>query len=158
MHPPTHHATGLRQSTHNQAPLEVVDQLRQRIEQRYSSIREAFMRLDRDNNGTLDRPEILAVLSEFNIQPRHLNALIASIDTNGDGVVSFSEFSAALRPSAGAFADRFSDRFVTNRHVVVPNAAGGQVFVNDNLGLARSGELRPDAELLRLPQRSHGDA
>lgn len=153
---PSYHATGLRQTS--QAPADVIEQLRQRVEMRYASLKDAFMRLDRDNNGCLSRDEVLAALAEFNIPPRHLNSLLASIDTNGDGVLSFSEFSAALRPRVGAFSDRLPDRFVTNGHVVVPRAAGGQILMNDNLGLARSGgEYRPDTELLQ-PRSCAGDA
>ena len=97
---PSHHATGLglRQTGHAQPPTDVIEQLRQRVETRYSSLRDAFMRIDRDNNGSLSRDEVLAALAEFNIPPRHLNSLLAAIDTNGDGVLSFSEFSA--RPCA----------------------------------------------------------
>lgn len=163
MHMPTmaamspFHATGLRQLPASPDQPDVVDQLRQRVEMKFGSLRAAFCRLDRDNSGYLSRDEILAALHDFNISPRHLNNLVGSIDTNRDGLISFAEFSAALRPRADAFAARHTpDRFVTNRHVVAPNVAGGQVFMNDNLSLARSGEVRPDAGLVPLPLHGAG--
>lgn len=156
---PSHHATGLRQQPNSpgQKPIDALEQLRQRVELKFASFRDAFMRMDRDNNGYISKDELLNALSDFNIPPRHLSSLLAAIDSNGDGVVSFSEFSAALRPRADAYSARgFADRYVTNRHVVNPNMAGGQVMMNDNLGQALSGEYRPDAELLSLPRSGGG--
>lgn len=156
---PSQHAAGLRQqpmSTINSE--EALEKLRQRVEMRFSSLREAFRRMDRDNSGFLSRDEILVALADFNISPKHLNSLVALLDTNRDGLVSFSEFSAALRPQTGAFTTRLPDRFVTNKHVCTPNVKGGQILINDNLKIGGSGECRPDAELLALPRHGSHDA
>lgn len=112
---------------------------------------DAFRKIDSDSSGNLSRDEIEQAMRAFNIPSHHIDALLRELDTNCDGVVSFSEFSAGMRPSASAFASRSPDRFVTNRHVIAPNT-GNQVLINDNLPFARSGEYRPDAQLVPLPR------
>jgi len=142
-------------STPNRATqqADVMDTLRLRIEMRYRDLASAFRAIDKDSSGFLTRDEITSALADNNIPTRHIESLLRGLDTNHDGLVSFAEFSAALRPSAAAFASSSHDRFVTNRHVIAPNVAGGQVLINDNLAqaLARPGEIRPDAALLPLP-------
>lgn len=132
--------------------------LRHKIEASHFSLTEAFRILDRDNSGMLDRDELEAALIKYNIPSRNVAQFMRKLDTNCDGVVSYAEFAAALSPRADAFGARLpADRFVANRHVLVPGAAGGQVMPNDNLPLrAAGGELRPEAELMRLPQSCMG--
>ncbi|XP_032831931.1 uncharacterized protein LOC116955076 [Petromyzon marinus] len=57
-----------------------------------------FKAIDTDNSGTLTAKEILAVLNNPNLKSpkkhtlKEVEALVASIDTSGDGKVDFKEF------------------------------------------------------------------
>jgi len=138
---------------HTLADDDVMAQLRHKIETQHRSLTEAFRLLDRDNSGFLDRNELEAALVRYNIPGHLVSQFMRKLDTNCDGIVSFAEFAAALSPRVDVFGERCTrDRFVANRHVVVPNSPGGQVWINDNLPLgAAGGELRPDAALMPLP-------
>jgi len=138
---------------HTHGDDDIMAQLRHKVETQHRSVTDAFRILDRDNSGGISREELEAALVRYNIPAHHISQFMRKLDTNCDGVVSFAEFAAALSPRADAFGARCSpDSFVANRHVVVPNVAGGQVWHNDNLPLgAASGELRPDAQLMGLP-------
>mmetsp|Transcript_26603 Transcript_26603/g.66643 ORF Transcript_26603/g.66643 Transcript_26603/m.66643 type:complete len:341 (-) Transcript_26603:88-1110(-) len=56
----------------------------------------AFEEADKDGNGTLDHSEIIDVLEalgtgELALKPGEINAMIAAVDVNDDGKVSYSE-------------------------------------------------------------------
>lgn len=146
------------QSPAHGAAAQALETLRLRLETRFHDLGHAFRAIDKDCSGALTRDEVEAALLENNIPTRHIESLLRQLDTDCDGLVSFAEFSAALRPQAAAFSPHQRDRFVTNRHVIAPNVAGGQVLINDNLPLAKSGECRPDAALLALPRGGGGGA
>jgi len=127
---------------------EVVDSLRLKLETKWSTMLQAFRKMDRDGSGYLDRDEIEQFLAEFNMPRHHIDNLLRQLDTNGDGKVSFAEFSQGFQPRTGAVINLPSEeRYVTNRHVV----ASPQVLVNDNLAVSRKSEVRPDTQLLPLP-------
>jgi len=52
-------------------------------------IRQAFDHLDKDKSGTLTIPELKDAL---NVSTHEAKALVASIDTDNDGLISFEEF------------------------------------------------------------------
>jgi len=141
------------------APADPLETLRSKVEGRYNDLRDAFRIIDRDHSGSITRDELEAALVHFNIPAHHIDDFMRRLDSNHDGVVSFAEFAAALSPPPRADSLRgYADRYVTNRHTIVPNIAGGQVLTNDNLRWgAAGGECRKDAELIELP-RGHGSA
>ena len=60
--------------------------------------REAFMRFDRDRNGTIDAWELKTALESFGSKAtdEEVFLLIAEVDMNANGVVDFSEFVKVL--------------------------------------------------------------
>ena len=56
----------------------------------------AFRRLDYDNSGGIDAAD-LALLQHPLQLPVRMNAVLASLDTDGDGVISAEEFWAAMK-------------------------------------------------------------
>jgi len=157
---PQRHQPSISFGRHTHGDNDIMAQLRHKVETQHRSVADAFRILDRDSSGAISRDELEAALVRYNIPSHNVSQFMRNLDTNCDGVVSFAEFAAALSPRAEAFGARCSpDRFVANRHMIVPNAAGGQVWANDNLPLrAAGGQLRPDAELMALPHSRTGGA
>ena len=60
--------------------------------------REAFMRYDRDRNGTIDAWELKAALESFGSKAtdEEVFLMIAEVDMNANGVVDFAEFVKVL--------------------------------------------------------------
>ena len=57
----------------------------------------AFLRVDRDNNGRIDRFEfeaLVLVLDENRLNEGHRSEVFDGIDTNDDGLITFDEFRA----------------------------------------------------------------
>jgi EF-hand domain pair len=63
-----------------------------------NSIRHAFATFDKDGSGTIDAEELYACLKAMghHPEPLELEELLAQMDTNGDGVIDFDEFSAVM--------------------------------------------------------------
>ena len=57
-------------------------------------MKHVFKAADQDGNGTLDPEEFKAFLKEMplNLTKKETNALILSVDVNGDGLISYEEF------------------------------------------------------------------
>jgi len=62
---------------------------------------EAFVEFDKDGNGFISREELQGVLAKFG--ERHsdaeVEAMIAEIDVDGDGLVNYSEFVKMMKMS-----------------------------------------------------------
>ncbi|MEV4433889.1 EF-hand domain-containing protein [Streptomyces sp. NPDC049555] len=68
-------------------------------ETRKAEARKAFDRFDVDGDGFITAAEykhVMAELGDFNVTETVAQALINKRDANGDGVLSFEEFWAAL--------------------------------------------------------------
>mmetsp|Transcript_35454 Transcript_35454/g.83434 ORF Transcript_35454/g.83434 Transcript_35454/m.83434 type:complete len:175 (+) Transcript_35454:47-571(+) len=69
-------------------------------EEQLQWIREVFEYFDRDGNGGIDSEELMATMRALG-QPTsnaEADALIATLDTSGDGSVSFQEFVEFIKP------------------------------------------------------------
>lgn len=131
----------------------MIDLLRSRVEMHFKNMQHAFRSLDQDHSGALTRDEIERGMVALNIPARAVDQLMRHLDINSDGLISFAEFSAALKPCVRASGTTHDDRFATNRHTIAPNIAGGQLLINDNLPVCGiRGMYRPDASLMSLPQ------
>ena len=67
--------------------------------EKYSRITDAFKFIDSDRTGTLDRPEVLRLLTEFNIPDishATIETLIDFADYDGDGEINYAEFARVL--------------------------------------------------------------
>ena len=66
---------------------------------RRTNVLRTFQRFDADGSGELDADELKAALREIGlvVGPDDLRSLLASMDTDGDGTISLSEFAGKLR-------------------------------------------------------------
>jgi len=71
-----------------------IRELRTRMSTQHTKVRTAFRALDRDSSGALDREELLALLQNYHIKLSEcdMNKLIARIDTDNSGKISYREF------------------------------------------------------------------
>ena len=71
-----------------------------------AALREAFRLLDKDGSGGISREEMWDVLVSFKgvsgelVDKSDLNAMIAEADVDGDGTISFDEFTKVLMKDA----------------------------------------------------------
>ena len=69
------------------------------LEEKYSRLTDAFKFIDSDRTGTLDRPEVMKLLVEFNIpdiSKATIETLIDFADYDGDGEINYAEFARVL--------------------------------------------------------------
>lgn len=61
----------------------------------FKALREAFRSLDTENLGMLSMAEVKQAFKDANIPPEDVEKIFKSLDTNGDGLINYSEFLAA---------------------------------------------------------------
>mmetsp|Transcript_178621 Transcript_178621/g.572587 ORF Transcript_178621/g.572587 Transcript_178621/m.572587 type:complete len:1077 (-) Transcript_178621:21-3251(-) len=96
---------------------------KQQFDQKFA--RDLFDRLDADKSGTLSLNELEGLLCSkaFDVAPEHVGEILAWMDTNGDGIVSFQEFSRATL-EYGRLANRSE---VDENSLPVGGAASGGI-------------------------------
>jgi len=57
-----------------------------------ANLRRLFATLDLDGNGSLDCHELRLLLRRLGVEEKEISLLVASVDTNKDGMISFDEF------------------------------------------------------------------
>lgn len=57
-------------------------------------LRAAFQKFDQDNSGYIQAKELQAIMSKMgrNVSKTEIEAIIKSLDSSGDGKISFAEF------------------------------------------------------------------
>ena len=135
-----------RRSPSKLSPL--ADKIYGQADMRYKNMYDAFRSIDKDKSNQLDEAELTKALASWNLkpQPAELKALFAACDADGDGRLSFAEFSEhMLRMEARAQADMGvgrADRTLDGHHVMTSNMArgsgGGQVIMSDYHYLPRA--------------------
>lgn len=78
---------------------EAVQKIRDRVQTKSSSMREAFLRAEQDRDGTLSLKELANVLHEsgLSLDEQQVAGIMSKMDSNKDGSISFNEFSSALK-------------------------------------------------------------
>lgn len=71
-------------------------------------IAEAFDRLDSDDSGFITRENLEGMLG-CDLDNDEFNEIIASVDENGDGKISYAEFLSAFRRQANATMKTVTD-------------------------------------------------
>lgn len=68
--------------------------LRSRVQDSGLTMKQAFQRFDMNNSGSIERDDMMAVLSAFHIPytPEHVDSLFQSFDLNRDGKFQYGEF------------------------------------------------------------------
>ena len=61
----------------------------------FKILREAFRALDTENLGMLSMQEVKQAFKDANINAEDVERIFRSLDTNGDGLINYSEFLAA---------------------------------------------------------------
>jgi|UniRef100_A0A7S4FQD6 Ca2+-binding EF-hand superfamily protein len=83
----------------------ILQEIRKHIEQRYSSIQEAFLKVDTDRSNSITGDELATIFKVHNVKvhPRDLERLINAFDANKDGRVDYTEFCRTLE--SGPYVD-----------------------------------------------------
>ena len=84
---------------------ENVEMTRKRLSRRPDfNIHEAYMAIDRDQNGCISRPEIRRILAENGVYAteKDLQMMVNRFDRNCDGRISYAEFMEELVPKTTA--------------------------------------------------------
>merc|ERR1719482_1835499 len=65
-----------------------------------AELRQAFELFDKDGSGTIDQPELGAVMSSLGMElsDSDLATLYAQMDPSGDGTIDFAEFCDVMAP------------------------------------------------------------
>ena len=74
-----------------------------------------YLNVDRDGNGQVSTEEILRKINQMtnaNIDKVALNALIHTVDTNGDGVLSIEEDTADVQFDVTKESDKYGDKYI----------------------------------------------
>ena len=61
----------------------------------FKALREAFRSLDTENLGMLSMAEVKQAFKDASIPSDDVDKIFKSLDTNGDGLINYSEFLAA---------------------------------------------------------------
>ena len=61
----------------------------------FKTLREAFRVLDTENLGMLSMQEVKQAFKDASIKPEDVEHIFRTLDTNGDGLINYSEFLAA---------------------------------------------------------------
>jgi len=72
------------------------DDKNQRSEPLRAAARRLFNSMDLDQNGSLDCHELRLVLRKLGVEEKEISLLVASVDLNQDGFLTFDEFSKVL--------------------------------------------------------------
>ena len=67
-------------------------------EEQVAEFKEAFDKFDKDKDGTISVQELGTVMQELGLKPSEaeLKVLIARLDTDNNGIISFQEFLEAM--------------------------------------------------------------
>ena len=73
--------------------------LGEEISERWSSLRQSFLKVDKDRSGAVTQLELTRVLKEegYVFDDGDLASLLQQFDTNGDGVIAYDEFAQMIR-------------------------------------------------------------
>eukprot|EP00164_Ancoracysta_twista_P006537 GFYU01009114.1.p1 GENE.GFYU01009114.1~~GFYU01009114.1.p1 ORF type:complete len:195 (-),score=69.74 GFYU01009114.1:139-642(-) len=117
-----------------------VDELREaakeRIYKKCFYLRNAFLGIDTDHTGFIERDEFRKTIADMNlnVDDGTLDQLVDVADVNGDGKVDYNEFAFALKvndaqASAGAFGEQRGESMLT---YLFPQG-GGPGMINENV-------------------------
>lgn len=84
---------------------ENAEMIRKRLARRPDfNVHEAFLMVDRDSNGFIQRPELRRVLAENGVyaSEKDLTMLLLRFDRNGDSRVSYAEFMEEIIPKSAS--------------------------------------------------------
>lgn len=82
------------------SPVEVLHaRLGEEISERWSSLRQSFLKVDKDRSGAVTQLELTRVLKEegYVFDDQDLATLLTQFDANGDGVIAYDEFAQMIR-------------------------------------------------------------
>lgn len=77
----------------------LIDATRLMITRHHKTMQQAFLAMDKDRNGRIDRDEIRTALTNWNMPPapHEVDAIFSACDLNGDGSIDWQEFVEAFR-------------------------------------------------------------
>lgn len=79
--------------------METLQKIRRKVYEKSVSLKNAFRRFDEDKDGTVSRSEFKKAMKQMNLDlpEKVVNGLLDALDSDGGGVVEYSEFAAMLK-------------------------------------------------------------
>ena len=74
----------------------LVEQLARKLEQRFSSLREAFLKVDEDRSGKISKDEITLLCKLYNLHEKS-DLVMAAFDVDHNGLLDYQEFAKVLQ-------------------------------------------------------------
>jgi len=83
---------------------QVARELRNRVKQGWKNVSDAFLDIDKDRNGQIDKEEMREVLQQWipDLTNQKLDDLWNKLDTDDNGTLCYAEFAEALQPQCAA--------------------------------------------------------
>ena len=119
------------------------------------SIEKVFQKYDRDSSGTIDSAELAVVLTDLGIEvtEEHLSEAFKELDENGDGVISFDEFSKWWRREEVLYTIKRSEEVTPL--VKKDTQQGTTMLASSGTATARDGRYSAGKDLLKtIPEDS----
>jgi len=102
------------------AAKEIANMIQFKSHGQFADMQKAFLEYDKDRSGTLDRDELAQICRRFHLgngDEGVIQALIDLVDQDGDGVIEYEEFAAAL--GSHMRSEEFHD--TPGHHVAAPH-------------------------------------
>jgi len=79
--------------------LALIKDTRNMIERHHKTMHDAFLAMDKDRNGRLDKDEVRRALLNWNmpLAPHEVDAIFATADVDNNGTIDWQEFAEAFR-------------------------------------------------------------
>lgn len=140
----------------------VANQIKDQIEEKFTTLTNAFRTLDKDSSGKITKAELKHAMRKFDVSAggqEVIDDLVARADTDGDGQIGYTEFARSLAHS------KLDDNiFRTDEAISSRIYNSGKTIMNDGLDPSLVGQgrrveqLRSQSDLMAAARQQHMEA